>query len=1103
MPGASPQGPRTFWLLTFAAVLLLAATPRVLFAQTVTGTIQGTVSDSSGGVLPGVTVLVTNAETGAQRTVVTNEAGFYIAPFVQIGRYSVRATMSGFGTIIRDNVAVGLNETKVVDFALEPRVTSEVTVTTAVPAIALTKAEVKSSLTAEQIYERPTLNSGNFLEYATTFPGFQENPTSGQNNPTASSGSSINFNNTGTRGATFQINGVNNDDSSENQNRQGAALATIQEFAVLKNSYSAEFGRGDGAVVLVQTKAGTNQVRGDAYMYRQDGSWNARTFFASPTSAKPERERTQTGFTLGFPVMRNRLFAFGSVDVTKLDGEGPYTRDVPLPSEINGPWLTRGNDTPANRAFIQSVLDRFPSYMVPNDGRSPRTYTGAAGINWPDYDYSGRADWNMSGGQTLTGRYQWTHQLRENKEVVIGEQTVQDNTQQNFGGTWTHILSNALVGEFRYGLGVRSTNVNILQGNDTPIIRFGASPVSGSIIGNAGQFPINRDQTDHQFVYNLTAQVWSNHSLRAGTDIRRQRLDDVADNFSRGFWSYAAACGGTTYATSYAAFFDGCVASFQKGYGPFFLENRINESNFYLQDDWRLTDSVTLNLGVRYEYVGAPTEKEGRVDYIFGADDNNIQPRLGVAYAPYWESGFLRTLGGGPGNIAFHAGYGIYDGRIFQSIFSQGGANVRFNPPDALFRNLTTLPGILNVSDPSLGFVFTPGPQTTRTTVTLPDEDLEMPSTNKWNISMERGMPWNSTLKIGYQGNYNDKRLKYALGNLPVSPANGGSITVVDHPFNAPAAGFPDLRGKTINAIAADVRCAGTGLPGITTNATCPVNVPIADNEISLRVPRTNERRPDPLYTTNLLISNDAESWYDGLEITWDKRFSRGLQFNAAYTWSNSEDTTSEATFVGGGDNNQQGPNAQYARAKSRFHVPHRFTLSGSYRLPFFEDRRDLVGHVFGGWTVSGIMKLASGTPFTLTSSASDLDFDGFNEARPVLLDPSVLYRSIDTPATSRELLPRTAFRQQAYGDTVDMLVPRNSFYGDGFQNVDLALAKTFFLPWGGDQFSLRIEAFNAFNEVQFAFPVLDINNLAFGAINGVQSSYSPRTIQLRLWYRY
>ena len=1102
MPGGSHQGSRSTWLIAVAVAVLLAGIPAGIEAQTVTGTIQGTVADSSGGVLPGATVTITNAETGTQRTVVTNEAGIYTAPFIQIGRYTVRAAMSGFGTVIRENVEVGLNTTRVVDFSLEPRVTSEVTVTSAMPPINLTKTEIKSSLTAEQIFERPTLNSGNFLEFATTFPGFQENPTAGQNNPTSSSGSSINFNNTGTRGTTFQINGVNNDDSSENQNRQGAALATIQEFSVLKASYSAEFGRGDGAVVLVQTKSGTNQLRGDAYMYRQDGAWNARTFFASPTSKKPDRQRAQYGVTAGFPLARNKLFAFVNADVTKLEGENNYTRDIILPSEINGPWLTRGNDTPANRAFIQSVLDRFPSFMVPNDGRSPRTFSGVAGINWPDYDYSGRADWNMRGGQTLTGRYQWTHQLRENEEVVIGEQTVQDNTQQNFGATWTHIISNAMVGEFRYGVGVRSTNVNIFQGNDTPIIRFTGSPVAGSIIGNAGAFPINRDQTDQQFVYNLTAQLFNRHSLRAGTDIRRQKLDDVADNFSRGFWNFNRICGGRTYPSPYAAFFDGCVTSYQKGYGPFFLENRMNEANFYLQDDWRITETVTLNLGLRYEYVGAPREKEDRIDYIFGADDDNIQPRVGVAYAPAWEDGVLRTLFGGPGNIAFHAGFGIYDGRIFQSIFSQGGANVRFNPPNALFRNVTTQPGILNVSDPSLGFVFTPGPQTTRTSVTLPDENLEMPSTKKWNVSMERGLPWNSTLKIAYQGNHNDKRLKYGLGNLPQSPLDG-PVTVPNHPFNAPAAGFPDLRGKVINAIAADVRCAGTGLPGVPTNAACPVPVPIADNEISLRVPRSNERRADPLHFTKLLISNGAESWYDGLEITWDKRFSHGLQFNAAYTFSNSEDTTSEATFVGAGDSNQQGPNAKYARGKSRFHTPHRFTLNGSYALPFLRERRDWLGHAFGGWTLSGIARFVSGTPFTITVTGVDLDFDGFAESRPVVLDRSVLYRSIDDRDTSRDLLRRDAFRPVTFGDSLEDLVPRNSFYADGVRSVDLALAKVFYMPWGSDQFSVRLEAFNAFNWVQFGFPITDINNTSFGAINGVATSYAPRTIQLRLWYRY
>ena len=126
-------------------------------------------------------------------------------------------------------------------------------------------AEIKGSLNSQEILDKPTLNQSNFLTLAETFSGFQENPTSGQNNPTLSSGSSINFNGTGTRGATFQINGVNNDDSSENQNRQGASLATIREFQVITNNFTAEFGRGFGAV-LAQTKSGTNQLHGDVYL---------------------------------------------------------------------------------------------------------------------------------------------------------------------------------------------------------------------------------------------------------------------------------------------------------------------------------------------------------------------------------------------------------------------------------------------------------------------------------------------------------------------------------------------------------------------------------------------------------------------------------------------------------------------------------------------------------------------------------------------------------------------------------------------------------------------------------------------------------------------
>ena len=157
----------------------------------------------------------------------------------------------------------------------------------------------------------------------------------------------------------------------------------------------------------------------------------------------------------------------------------------------------------------------------------------------------------------------------------------------------------------------------------------------------------------------------------------------------------------------------------------------------------------------------------------------------------------------------------------------------------------------------------------------------------------------------------------------------------------------------------------------------------------------------------------------------------------------------------------------------------------------------------FGGWMLSGVVKLISGTPFTVISTAADLNFDGFSEARPVLLDPSILGVKVNNRDTSRDVLPRTAFRQATYGDTIEDLVPRNAFYGDGVQNVDLALSKTFNMPWDRHSMGVRIEAFNVFNQVQFNFPDTNINNATFGAINGTATSYSPRVVQLVLRYRY
>src|SRR5437762_3493627 len=364
-------------------------------------------------------------------------------------------------------------------------------------------------MTSKEIMDRPNANPANFLDLASVFAGFDENPTSGQNNPTASSGSSVNFNGSGTRGTTFQINGVNNDDSSENQNRQPVSLATIKSFQIISNNYSAEFGRGYGAVVLVQTKSGTNAMDGEVYEYGQRSRWNSKNYSQRINSLnKAPNYRDEYGATVGFPIMRDSLFAYFAGDKIRNGGQNSITRSILTPADLALARLTLNNDTPANRAFQNYVIGLFPSGISPNDRLNPvRGWDTVQAFNFPASDYSGRLDWNAKLNQSLNARYQRTHQIFGAEDVIRGERADQNNRQSNFGVTWTDILTSNIVQEARYGLGLRSTHVLIAAGNDTPIIRFSGLPTSTSapIIGNAGVFPIDRVQRDNQFVYNISS----------------------------------------------------------------------------------------------------------------------------------------------------------------------------------------------------------------------------------------------------------------------------------------------------------------------------------------------------------------------------------------------------------------------------------------------------------------------------------------------------------------------------------------------------------------------------------------------------------------------
>jgi hypothetical protein len=206
---------------------------------------------------------------------------------------------------------------------------------------------------------------------------------------------------------------------------------------------------------------------------------------------------------------------------------------------------------------------------------------------------------------------------------------------------------------------------------------------------------------------------------------------------------------------------------------------------------------------------------------------------------------------------------------------------------------------------------------------------------------------------------------------------------------------------------------------------------------------------------------------------------------------------------VGAGDSNQNGNSARDARALSRFHTPHRFTVYGTYRLPFFMGEKGFMGQAFGGWQFSGVVKLARGTPFTVTTTALDLNFDGFSESRPVLLDPTVLGRSVTHPLTSRISLPAAAFRALTSADANATLLGRNTFFLDGTRTVDFGIAKIFSMPWEGHKVTLRADMFNAFNHVQYGFPSASIANTNFGAITSSATLYSPRSVQVSLRYQY
>lgn len=1107
-------------MLRLTVLMTARIVPKVVFltlvtaaahAQTSTGAVEGRVIDPTGAVVSGAAVRATEASTGTVRVTTTNSDGFYEFSYLGLGDYELTIESPKFEQQTR-RANVALTRTTVLNFYLVlAGVKESVTVSEAAPAIDLVSGQIRRSLDASGIAAIPLQR--NIVNLAPLLAGFQTNPTAGQNSPTLSSGSSVSFNGTGTRAATFQTDGIANDDSSENQNRQDVNISTIREFQVLTNNFSAEFGRGSGAVVLVETKSGTNDYHGEGFWETANSALNARNFFQNqagsrvdpvtgklvPVSPKASSKTHRIGSVFGGPAIKNKLFYIGSYE--RFWSPGDVTETVSLlPQQYRtaqvDPLLP---DAAARNAFIKSIVDRFPNVPPNNTVNNPYGYIANVPHQNPIADISGRVDYQLRPADILYTRYQYGTVFDATGDIVKGVNTKQDHRFQNYGLTWMHVYSPRVTGEGRFGFGRRRMIVSFVDGDTVPIVSFNIANAP-SLIGNPAQYPLKRVQNDFQYVYNVSAQLASRHTLKFGADIRRSQLNDELQNYNRGQWQFSAAA-------PYNAFenFDrGVVQTYQQGFGPEENGYRSTEANLYVQDSWRVSPSLTLDLGVRFEHVGKPGEVNHLVDLGYPSD-NYVEPRFGFAYAPKWSDGLLGKLTGGQGKSVLRGGFGLFHGRIFQSIFSQVSLAVRYNPPNGAL--VTRSDPDMSVASPLGPFTFTPGPPTAQVILANASPNLRMPYTEQWNMTFERALPFRSAISLSYIGNR-------GIGFLQYNGVNRAQFPITSTvPSTYSGANFTGVRFDKIDPNLFDPNPP----PGF----------------ISLAQPRTNARRPDGRYAIVLQVSNNEWTYYNAMQAVYTKQLSHGLTLYGSYSWSKNIDTGSEATFVGAGDTNfaiSDRQSARSLRGLSRLDQPQRFVLVSTYDLPFFKTESGALGRVLGGWQISSIATFAAGNSVTVVLGY-DLNGDGIAGDRPWLADPSVLGKSFDNarinPATGRQYsmdaIPASAFFPDLATATAHnwpwypgtgyvASAGRNIFRVQGQNNFDVAFIKNTKL-FGRDrvhQLQFRAEMFNLLNRVQFDVPNLTLVdtgvvgyriNPNFGQITAQRNT--PRNMQLMLRYQF
>ncbi len=1056
------------------ATALCLSLPWMAGAQTSGGRILGVVQDSAAGILPGVTVVVRNLATSISRETVTNERGQYEVTALQPGQYQVEAQLVGFRRYTQGPITVQVNQSTRVDPILQlGNLNETITVVAEGIAVQTTTSSIGKVIEEKQILELP-LSGRNFASLGLLTPGVT---TRGQ------STTDVNYVVHGQRqdANNFQLDGVANVSLGGNSVQARPNVDAVQEFKIQTSNFSAEFGRNSGSVVQVVTKSGTNTMSGSGWEFNRNDSFQARNYFA--TTDPPPLSQNQYGGTLGGPVKRNRTFLFGAFEGFRLSRGLTRQTVVATAQERAGDFsgLSRvirdpltglpfpGNQIPTNRISPAAVklLTLMP---LPNIGGAASRQNNFASSpeqkqTFDQYmlrlDHRFSDNWNLFYRHFLQDGTTFNPFQGAGPAGYLGFATQGTTRTQHATLGLTSTLSSTMINEVRVGWSANSnlsSNLPLLNPVDYGINYVRPQDAAGGLglpditingmsgIGNTIQGPSNNPSAEWQVSNVLTKNI-GRHSLKMGGELRRG-----TDDFDLGFFFVGRfVFSGDFTGDPFADFLLGRATEFNHAKGRTKLEMRNKNFGAFFQDDFQVADNLTLNLGVRYDFYSPITDKLGQTSTFVVRKKDTGAPQSGVAEV------IIAGTNGLPKNSTYYPDYNNFQPRVGMAwdVFGdgrlavRGGVGVFHNQ----LRNNLALQHILS-------YPFQEQPVYRDTTLENPikpvtgapiigqlystNPDIVVPYTVAYSIGTQYQFLGSMVAEVAFVKNDGYGLLQFEEMNQPIYVA--GQTTAANKDLYRPYTGFSSVLRST----------------------------------------------------------NWGHSDYKGVEMSLQRRFTKGLGFGLAYTISSSRDLMSG--FHSGATSttyllkpqDSRNPEAEYAA--SDFDARHRFTASQVWDLPFGPNGRWLksgaMSQVIGGWTFTSIWTFQSGFPYNVFDGSDPCLLAGGYTAtcRPNLVgDPNA------GPKTAAEWLNKAAYQRTTIGQLGN--APRNSFRGPGLVNTDFALIKRVSLDGlrKGVGFELRLESFNAFNHVNFGVPNLNIASGAFGRIGSTATDAREYQVGLKV----